>query len=233
MPRPTATRRGRCARRAGWSWPSSTPGRGAGRAAGPRRRTARTAGSAGRARTATAAAGGRSRRVARLSPYDGPAKALVRRAKYGGRWELATALGRLLAATPAARGLLTPDAVVVAVPLHPSRRRSRGFDQAALIAGPLAAAIGARPAEVLARARPTRPQAALSGAAERRGNVRDAFALLHPGPVAGRPVVLVDDVLTTGATVRAAARALAPAKPASVAAAVAAVAGAKRGGFDE
>ena len=164
------------------------------------------------------------RRTARLGTFAGPVQALVHRAKYRGRWELATALGDLLAATAAVREVVADDAVVVPVPLHGRRRRERGYDQAELIARPVAALNGTRPIEALARVRATRPQAALANAAERRANVRSAFVLLRPEAVAGRPVVIVDDVLTTGATLRAAARALEPAKPASLAAVVVGVA---------
>jgi ComF family protein len=128
--------------------------------------------------------------------------------KFGGRRGLATPLGDLLAglglsALPGA----APDALVP-VPLHPRRARERGYDQALLLARRLERAWGVPVvADALLRAVPTQPQTDLD-AAERRRNVRDAFAVRRPELIAGRHVVLVDDVLTTGATAGECARSL-------------------------
>jgi len=128
--------------------------------------------------------------------------------KFGGRRGLATPLGDLLAglglsALPGA----VPDALVP-VPLHPRRARERGYDQALLLARRLERAWGVpMVADALVRAVPTQPQTDLDAAARRR-NVRDAFAVRRPELIAGRHVVLVDDVLTTGATAGECARSL-------------------------
>jgi ComF family protein len=93
-----------------------------------------------------------------------------------------------------------PADVVIPVPLHRARERERGFNQAGLLARRVARSLRADLGERwLGRARATAAQADLSGA-ERWTNVRGAFTLRDRGAVRGRHVVLVDDVLTTGAT---------------------------------
>ena len=131
--------------------------------------------------------------------------------KYAGRRRAAGRLAALLLEDPAARALVETSDVVVAVPLHPRRLRERGFNQAALLARELAR-LCRRPCatDALARRRDTAPQSGLR-AGERRRNVREAFVARRPGAVAGRIVTLVDDVVTTGATAEACARALAAA----------------------
>lgn len=121
--------------------------------------------------------------------------------KYDGR----RSVGRPLAALLAMRGadLLTGAAMVVPVPLHRSRQRARGFNQASEIARHL----GPPVMHALSRTRATPSQTDLP-AGERHANVRDAFALVRHARVRGMVVVLVDDVSTTGATLEACARVL-------------------------
>ncbi|MCU0865214.1 MAG: double zinc ribbon domain-containing protein [Planctomycetes bacterium] len=136
--------------------------------------------------------------------FAGTGGALVRTFKLDGD----AAAGRLLARAMALalrRHGLGPKwrrAILVPVPLHAARRRERGFDQAAW----LAAAIGQRlalPVEptVLVRVRATLPQGD-PRVLSRAGNVDGAFAVAQPNRIAGRRVILVDDVLTSGATLR-------------------------------
>ena len=118
------------------------------------------------------------------------------------------AAGRLLAEAMAARfaGLPQPDAVMP-VPLHCARLRRRGYDQALELARPLARALRLPLLDgALVRARATAPQSELDAAA-RRHNLRDAFALRTDARLPAR-VALIDDVMTTGATLHAAARIL-------------------------
>jgi len=133
-------------------------------------------------------------------PYDGPAGAAVRLLKYEGRREMAALLADGLTPLAAAvTGGAGADAVVP-VPLHPRRRRERRFNQAVLIGARVAAALNVPLVEdALARIRDTTPQVKLAGGARLR-NVAGAFAARRP--VAGKRLVLVDDVITTGATVR-------------------------------
>lgn len=141
--------------------------------------------------------------------YEGTLRALVHALKYDGRRSLARPLADLMIRYGA--DVLDGADCVVPVPLHWRRRRRRGFNQA----GELARHLGVPVVTALRRCRPTRPQTGLS-AAERRRNVADAFAPARFGgfrrggasSVAGRCVVLVDDVWTTGATADACARML-------------------------
>jgi len=148
---------------------------------------------------------------ASLGPYEGSLRVLLHQLKFAGRRRVAKRLAGLLLEDEAVRRLLATSDVLVPVPLHSRRLRERGFNQSALIAEALARRAG-RPCASLAlvRRRDTAPQTGLR-AGERRRNVRDAFVVRRRALVAGRVVTVVDDVVTTGATVQACARALAAA----------------------
>lgn len=140
--------------------------------------------------------------------YDDVAREVVQSLKYRDRTELAGLVGRMTAR--AARELLVDADVLVPVPLHPRRLWMRRFNQAALIAGVIGRESGVPVSlEALQRIRATRAQVGLSGR-ERADNVRGAFRVPPAAKpeIAGRKIVLVDDVLTTGATIEAATRAL-------------------------
>jgi ComF family protein len=159
--------------------------------------------------------------VRAVGAYRDGLRAAIHALKFRGRVAVATPLAALLAERGAAligmaAAAPAPIDAVVPVPLHPVRFAERGFNQAELLAAPCARAWG-RPLATgaLVRTRPTRPQTELD-AAERGANVAGAFAVRRPAALAGRRVLLVDDVLTTGATARAAARALREAGAAAV-----------------
>lgn len=140
-----------------------------------------------------------------LGPYEGRLAAIIRRLKFGDLPGVAAPLGERLAR----RFLGRPARVdlVVPVPLHRRRLRSRGYNQAERIASPISRALG-RPLQprVLGRVRVTGTQTGLSRR-ERIANVRGAFAA-HRVDCSGARILLVDDVITTGATVRECARVL-------------------------
>ncbi len=136
--------------------------------------------------------------------FGGPLADAIHAFKYRDRPALARPLGAWLAA----RTVLSPVAVIVSVPLARGRRLERGYDQAALLADALARAAGAssrRLRAALRRVREAPPQVGRTRE-ERARNVAEAFEV--GAAVAGREVVLVDDVVTTGATADAAATAL-------------------------
>ncbi|HEX4340177.1 MAG TPA: ComF family protein [Polyangiaceae bacterium] len=137
--------------------------------------------------------------------YGGGVARAITRFKYGGRPDLAAPLARRLWPVVAS---VKPgsDALVVPVPLHPHKLARRGYNQSALLAAELAKLLGLRlRARALQRTRDTSEQASLSRV-ERLENV--AYAIDPRVALTGAHVLLVDDVVTTGATVLACVRAL-------------------------
>jgi len=137
--------------------------------------------------------------------YEGPIEVAVHRFKYQGWRRLAEPLALLLAERLVVEGVAAQT--VVAVPLHPSRMRQRGFNQAELLAGELRKRLFlAAPAGVLVRTRSTPPQVG-HDRRWRLENVRGAFEW-RGSPLDGESILLIDDVATTGATLDACASAL-------------------------
>ena len=137
--------------------------------------------------------------------YEGPVEVALQRFKYHGWRRLAEPLALLLAERLVVEGLAASWAV--AVPLHSSRLRQRGFNQSELIARELRKRLAlTNPPGELVRTRATPPQVG-HDRRWRLENVRDAFEW-NGGPLEGRSILLIDDVATTGATLEACAAAL-------------------------
>lgn len=148
-------------------------------------------------------------RARSLGIYDKTLQSAIQALKFDARVQLADPLGRLLFAAFQRNWAAGDIDVVAPVPLHRRRLRRRGFNQAYLLIRrwqPPGDTIIIR--DLLIRIRDTKSQSGLDRR-QRRINIKNAFAVTRPGESAGRRVLLVDDVLTTGATVDACAAALA------------------------
>ncbi len=140
-----------------------------------------------------------------LYAYEGPLRDAICLYKYRGKVSLRDALGQLMARHWPD---VEPVDMVIPVPLHPTRLREREFNQVLLLADGLSRRAGApvRPA-MLTRSRETRPQAGLTRR-QRRLGLRRCFTVPRPETIAGKRILLIDDVFTTGTTVNECAKAL-------------------------
>ena len=151
--------------------------------------------------------------LAPLNYEDGVVRGLIHSLKYRHLHPAGKILGEMLANYLRSWGFLTSaqarsSVILTAIPLHPARERVRGFNQSVLIARGLAGKLNLElEEEALGRVKKTKPQTGLNSE-ERKKNVWESFAILKPGLVKGKTIVLVDDVATTGATLEEAARVL-------------------------
>lgn len=150
--------------------------------------------------------------------YTGALREEVKRFKFRNQPGHAKAYGPMLARTirfylPGAYDLITW------VPVSPETLETRGYDQARLLAEETAKALGTEALPLLEKIKNNKPQSSLEGANQRWKNVKGVYAVPDPAALAGKRVLVIDDILTTGATLEEAARTLRQAGAAQVVAA--------------
>ena len=142
--------------------------------------------------------------VRAVGPFSGWLRDAIHSFKYHHEWARVEQLGPHLAKVV---GQLQPIDALVPVPLHRNRLRERGFNQSAVLATMVGEQLGIPVLSALERTRATAQQTGLS-AAERRLNVEGAFAVRGAGDLGGTQLLLIDDVVTTGAVLNACATTL-------------------------
>lgn len=139
--------------------------------------------------------------------YRGTVRKSVHRYKFSGVRAYARPFGLLMAQCVQDRPEMAPELITWA-PLSRKRCRERGYDQGELLARAMAKRLGLPAAATLVKARHTQPQSGLDSAEARRANALGAYAILNGAEVAGKRVLLADDVVTSGATLSECARTL-------------------------
>lgn len=136
-----------------------------------------------------------------LSPlyYEGSARDALRRFKFRGKSSYSRIMGKLIADCVRESGRGGYD-IITWVPISARRMRKRGYCQAKLLAREAAKPLGLDCHRLLKKSRHTPPQSTLSGLAARKANVSGAFKAVAEDRIAGRSILLIDDVITTGAT---------------------------------
>jgi ComF family protein len=168
-------------------------------------------------------------RVRALGVYAPPFNNLVQAFKYSGKTRVGELLGQALSALVEQDEVLSEADAVCPIPLHPARLRERGFNQSLLLAAAVSMTTGIPLADCLVRWKNTSTQTTKTSPEKRRKNLEGAFRLKPDADVRGKTVLLVDDVMTTGATLDPAARELLKGGAASVMGAVVAAAHAASG----
>jgi len=148
------------------------------------------------------------RQVGVLADFQPPVQQLIHLLKYKGKRSVGTRLGAMLSQVLQGRPQWQKADLIIPVPLHTSRLRERGYNQSLLIAKALGEGLQ-KPLrqELLVRKRNTRSQTKLN-VAQRVENVSGAFQVKYPVEVRDKRIILVDDVITTGATADACSRSL-------------------------
>lgn len=170
-------------------------------------------------------------RIATLGVFETTLKDLIHSAKYRRRWNIAETLAERLADSRAAHAILDDADILLPVPLWRWRQFSRGYNQADVIACRLAKFCKATVSQAVVRQRHTASQTELRSRKSRVDNVRGAFALKATKQITGKCVVVVDDVMTSGATLKEVGRMVLEAEPRSLSAIALAVADPRGRGF--
>ncbi len=146
--------------------------------------------------------------VRSLATFDDHYKTLIHRVKYDKKIPLGKRLARRLGEQAARERDFSNCDLVIPVPLYRARKRERGFNQSEILAEGISRALNITVStDILKRTKNTKDQTNLN-AEQRQENVRNAFAVIQPEKVLGKKVILVDDVMTTGATLNECARML-------------------------
>jgi ComF family protein len=146
--------------------------------------------------------------VRSLGTFDDYYKTLIHRLKYNQRIPLGRSLAKRLGEKTSSDSNFSKCDLMIPVPLHRARQRERGFNQSEILAEGVSKLINVAVAKnVLKRKRNTKDQTHLN-VQERKENVEGAFEVTHPGRVMGKRIILVDDVITTGATLNECAKTL-------------------------
>ena len=136
-----------------------------------------------------------------IGPFKAPLADAIHLLKYSDRRSVVKKLSLYLEQSLAGAGQYQAADLILAVPLHPARKRERGYNQAQLLAQALGKTLNKPcPENIIARARHTQTQTKLNKQ-QRLENVKDIFTVKKPELVRGKTIILIDDVLTTGATI--------------------------------
>ena len=139
--------------------------------------------------------------------YEGNVRRSLLRYKFQGRQSYGESYGRLLAMKLLREDRAEYD-LITYVPISDQRRRKRGFDQVELLAQEVSRQLQIPMVATMKKVRHNQPQSGIQGHAQRRANVLGAYQVLDPALLSGKSVVLLDDIVTTGATAGEAARVL-------------------------
>jgi len=139
--------------------------------------------------------------------YEGNVRDSLIRYKFSGRRSYAPAYGRALAMKLQSKSLDDFD-ILTWVPVAPLRRLKRGYDQVELLAKAVGNELSVTPVKTLRKNRNTPPQSRIQDAASRRANVLGAYRPFQPEAIRGKRILLLDDIITTGATASECARVL-------------------------
>ena len=139
--------------------------------------------------------------------YNGNVRNSLLRYKFHNRRSYGAVYGRLLAMKLLSKPLCQYD-ILTWVPVSPQRKRKRGFDQVELIAQAVGQELGTPAVPVLKKIKHNKPQSRLSDPSRRRANVLGAYTVPDPAAIAGKRILLLDDIITTGATIQECSRTL-------------------------